>query len=218
MADDANGGIYRIAYVASSTRKTETAPSPIPASAMTQPTSKAFNVPLAKDRPETKAQGSLTVSSHDFSNDGAMPAATSEYAEAASPQLSWERVPNARSYAVIMEDPDAKPSAPIVHWIIWNIPAPLTQLPQGVQKQGRLSDPDGILQGRNTCGSLGYTGPHAPIGDAEHHYHIQVFALDDMLSVPAGADRDALLAQMDGHVIVKGELVGRYAQASNPAP
>lgn len=142
----------------------------------------------------------------------------SEYAEAASPQLSWGAVPNTRSYAVIMEDPDAKPLAPIVHWLIWNIPGSLTQLAQGVQKQGRLSDPDGVLQGRNTRGSLGYTGPHPPIGELEHHYHIEVFALDTIPAVPAGADRDSLLSQMNGHVVAKGEIIGRYAQANNPPP
>jgi Raf kinase inhibitor-like YbhB/YbcL family protein len=218
MADDANGGIFRIAYAGTSPAKTSRSSNPAPASAMTQPISKAFGVPLAKDRPETSTQGTLAVTSGDFRNDGAMPSAMSEYAEAASPQLSWTSLPNARSYAVIMEDPDAKPAAPIVHWIIWNIPASLTQLPQGVQKQGRLSEPDGVLQGRNTRGSLGYTGPHAPIGDAEHHYHIQVFALDTVPAVPAGADRDSLLSQMNGHVLAKGELVGRYAQAGNPSP
>jgi Raf kinase inhibitor-like YbhB/YbcL family protein len=218
MADDANGGIFRIAYAGGSASGVQNPSKPIPASAMLDPTAKAFGVPLAKDRSETRSAGMLSVSSDDFPGNGMMPASSSEYAEAASPQLSWSAVPNAHSYVVIMEDPDAKPLAPIVHWLMWSIPATVTRLPQGVQKQGRLSDPEGILQGRNTRGSLGYTGPHAPIGESEHHYHIQVFALDGGLSVPPGADRDTLLAQMSGHVIAKGELVGRYAQASNPPP
>jgi phosphatidylethanolamine-binding protein (PEBP) family uncharacterized protein len=65
---------------------------------------------------------------------------------------------------------------------------------------------------------LGYTGPHAPVGEPEHHYHMQVFALDDALTVAAGGNRDMLLSKMDGHVIAKGELVGRYAQVSKPPP
>jgi Raf kinase inhibitor-like YbhB/YbcL family protein len=217
MADDANGGIFRIAYTGTS-NKSQSQGSAIPASAMTEALSKAFAVPLARDRPETQSTAALKVSSGDFVNDGVMPAAMSEYAEAASPQISWSALSNARSYAVIMEDPDAKPLAPIVHWLIWNIPGSLTQLPQGVQKQGRLSDPDGVMQGRNTRGSLGYTGPHAPIGEAPHHYHIQVFALDADLAAPPGSDRDTVLMQMNGHVIAKGEIVGLYSQSSNPAP
>jgi Raf kinase inhibitor-like YbhB/YbcL family protein len=218
MADDANGGIFRVAYAGQSSNGAHTPAKLAPATAMLEPTSKAFGVSLAKDRTETRTNGAITVTSKDFPPGGMMPAFVSEYAEAASPQLAWSAVANAKSYVVIMEDPDAKPQAPIVHWVIWDIPASLTQLPQGIQKQGRLSDPVGVLQGRNTRGSLGYTGPHAPVGDPEHHYHIQVFALDGALDVPAGSDRDVLLSRMDGHVIAKGELVGRYAQASNPAP
>jgi Raf kinase inhibitor-like YbhB/YbcL family protein len=115
-------------------------------------------------------------------------------------------------------DPDAKPQAPVVHWLIWDIPATITQLPQGIQKQARLSDPDGIMQGRNTRGSVGYSGPHAPVGEPAHHYHIQVFALDALLDLPGGSDRDTLLSKMSGHVIAKGELIGLYSQATNPAP
>jgi Raf kinase inhibitor-like YbhB/YbcL family protein len=109
-------------------------------------------------------------------------------------------------------------SRPIVHWLIWNIPASTTQLPQGIQKQARLSEPDGILQGRNTGGSVGYTGPHAPVTDPVHHYHIQVFALDAALDQSGGSDRDTLLSKMNGHVIAKGELVGLYSQSATPAP
>ena len=218
MADDANGGIFRVAYVGSTPAQSQAQAQPIPDAAMVSATSKAFGVPLAKDRAESSTTGALSVTSRDFAPNGMMPAAMSEYAEAASPQLAWTPVSKARSYVVIMEDPDAKPQAPIVHWLIWNIPSSATQLSQGVQKQARLSEPDGILQGRNTRGSVGYTGPHAPIGDPVHHYHIQVFALDAVLDLPGGSDRDTLLSKMNGHVIGKGELVGLYSQANNPPP
>jgi Raf kinase inhibitor-like YbhB/YbcL family protein len=218
MGDDANGGIFRIAYAGPAALQSTAPPAPAPAAAMTSAASKAFGVPLAKDREETRTTGALSVTSGDFSPNGTMPAAMSEYAESASPQLSWAPVANARSYVVIMEDPDAKPQAPIVHWIIWNIPGTLARLPQGLQKQARLTEPDGVLQGRNSRGSVGYSGPHAPVGDPPHHYHIQVFALDTALDVPGGSDRDALLSKMTGHVIAKGELIGLYSQPANPAP
>jgi Raf kinase inhibitor-like YbhB/YbcL family protein len=73
-----------------------------------------------------------------------------------------------------------------------------------------------MLQGRNTRGSQGYYGPRPPVGDAAHHYHFQVLALDAMLPVPFGSDRDQLLKALQGHVLAKGELVGRYAQAQKP--
>jgi Raf kinase inhibitor-like YbhB/YbcL family protein len=217
MADDANGGIFRIAYASTSAQGKAPA-SPVPAAAMIGAASKAFGVPLAKDRSETSTAGVLSVNSSDFSAAGMMPIALTEYAESASPQLAWTAVPRAMTYVVIMEDPDAKPQAPVVHWTMWNIPGSRTQLAQGIQKQARLTEPEGVLQGRNTRGSVGYSGPHAPVGDPVHHYHIQVFALDASLDAPGGSDRDTLLMKMNGHVIAKGELVGLYRQAANPAP
>jgi Raf kinase inhibitor-like YbhB/YbcL family protein len=217
MADDANGGIYRVAY-AGQVARSSMSPAAVPPKAMLEPTSKAFGVPLAKDRADTQGGGTLSVTSADFVPNGAMPIFLSEYAEAASPQLSWTTVPNAHSYAVIVEDPDAKPLAPIVHWVIWNIPASLTELPQGLQKQARLSAPEGVLQGRNTRGSLGYYGPRPPIGDPPHHYHVQVFALDVTLELAGGSDRDALISKMKGHVVGRGELIGTYSQPTNPSP
>jgi Raf kinase inhibitor-like YbhB/YbcL family protein len=167
-------------------------------------------------RPETQAQGKVAVTSTAFSNNGAMPMKYSEYADGVSPNLAWAAVPNAKSYAIIMEDPDAKPQLPFVHWVAWNIPAEVTRLPDGVQKQPRLTEPDGVLQGRNTRGSTGYYGPRPPAGEAAHRYHFQVFALDAKLDVPFGADRDQVLAAMQGHVLAKGEIVGKYMQAQKP--
>jgi Raf kinase inhibitor-like YbhB/YbcL family protein len=117
---------------------------------------------------------------------------------------------------VITEDPDAKPITPFVHWVAWNIPADRTSLPEGLQEQPRLTQPEGVLQGRTSRGSVGYFGPKPPVGDPPHHYHFQVFALDAKLDVPAGADRDQLLAAMQGHVLAAGELVGTYRQAVAP--
>jgi Raf kinase inhibitor-like YbhB/YbcL family protein len=215
MADDANGVIYRIAYTGSAAKPS----SPMgaaPAGPMEQQAAKGTRVPLASARPETQAQGKIAVTSTAFSNNGSMPMKYSEYADGVSPNLAWAAVPNAKAYAVIMEDPDAKPQLPFVHWVAWNIPAEVTRLPDGVQEQPRLTEPDGVLQGRNTRGSTGYYGPRPPVGEAPHRYHFQVFALDARLDVPFGADRDQVLAAMQGHVLAKGEIVGKYAQSQKP--
>jgi Raf kinase inhibitor-like YbhB/YbcL family protein len=140
----------------------------------------------------------------------------SEYADGVSPPLSWNAVPGAKSYAIILEDPDAKPPKPFVHWLAWNIPANVTQLPEGLQEQPRLTEPAGVLQGRTTRGSIGYYGPKPPVGDPAHHYHLQVLALDTMLDVPFGADRDKVMAAVSGHVLAKGEIVGKFAQKQKP--
>jgi len=215
MADDANGVIYRIAYTGSATRPSGAMPA-APAGPMAQQAAKGTRVPLAMVRPETATRGKLAVTSPAFARNGAMPMRFSEYADGVSPALAWSAVPNAQSYAIIMEDPDAKPALPFVHWVAWNIPAGVTRLPEGVQEQPRLTEPEGVLQGRNTRGSTGYYGPRPPVGEAAHHYHFQVFALDTQLDVPFGADRDQVLAAMQGHVLAKGELTGQYMQAQKP--
>ena len=115
-----------------------------------------------------------------------------------------------------MEDPDAKPITPFVHWVAWNIPGSTTALPEGLQEQARLTEPPGLLQGVTSRGSVGYFGPRPPVGDPPHHYHFQLFALDTELSIPPGSDRDTLLKAMEGHVLSKGELVGTYQQTVAP--
>jgi Raf kinase inhibitor-like YbhB/YbcL family protein len=214
MADDANGVIYRVAYTGTAQRAA--AELHAPAGPMQQQASKGSGVPVAITRPQAQAQGKVAVNSSAFGRNGAIPAKYSEYADGVSPPLSWTAVPNAKSYAVIVEDPDAKPVTPFVHWLAWNLTGTLASLPEGVQEQPRLTEPEGVLQGRTTRGTIGWTGPRPPVGDPPHHYHFQVYALDTMLSVPWGADRDTLLDAMKGHVLAKGELIGTYAQKQKP--
>jgi Raf kinase inhibitor-like YbhB/YbcL family protein len=213
MADDANGVIYRIAYRGDGKAK---ASATAPASVMREQAGKGNGVPLAKDRPETGTAGKLAVSSSAFKEGGMLAPRFSEYADGVSPPLAWTAVPNARSYAIVAEDPDSTPIKPFVHWLAWNIPATVTALPEGLQEQPRLTEPEGVLQGRTSRGSTGYYGPKPPVGDPAHHYHFQVFALDTVLDVPFGADRDQVLAAMKGHVLAKGTLVGNYAQKVKP--
>ena len=94
----------------------------------------------------------LTVTSSTVKEGEVMPIKHSEYADGVAPMLAWTAVPNATSYAIIMEDPDAKPITPFVHWLAWNIPASGQQLPEGVQEQQhRLTEPEGVLQGATSC-------------------------------------------------------------------
>jgi Raf kinase inhibitor-like YbhB/YbcL family protein len=214
MSDDTNGVIYRIAYTGSDAPATETPAAP--AEPMEEQASRGVGVPLALEREETAAESELDVSSADFEADASIPQRHSEYADGLSPQLSWPAVDGALSYAIIMEDPDAKPITPFVHWVAWNIPGTLTELPDGLQEQARLLEPEGVMQGLNSAGRHGYMGPKPPVGDPAHHYHFQVLALDTLLDLPATADRDALLQAVQGHVLAKGEHVGTYAQETDP--
>src|SRR5262245_7577962 len=167
-------------------------------------------LPLARERPETRARESLAVTSRSIH--GEIPEIYSEYADGVSPEISWSRFEGAKTYALILEDPDARSIRPFVHWVAYNIPADVTSLPEGLQEQPRLTEPDGVMQGRTSRGSVGYFGPRPPVGDPPHHYHFQVFALDRKLDLPPGAERDEVLKAMEGHVLAAGEIVGTYQQ------
>jgi Raf kinase inhibitor-like YbhB/YbcL family protein len=209
MADDANGVIYRISYHGSDGSADVVR---APATAMLEQASQGVGVPLALQRLAAPAE--LRVFAPTAKDRIAR--RHSEYYEGISPRIAWTAVKGARSYAIIMEDPDAKPITPFVHWLAWNIPATHRHLPEGLQEHPRLTDPKGMLQGRTSRGNVGYFGPRPPVGDPPHRYHFQVFALDRELDVPFGAEREELIAAMQGHVIAAGELVGTYQQLIAP--
>ncbi len=211
MADDANGVIYRIAYTGDegSTRVVRAPPT-----AMLEQAAQGVGVPLAIARPETNAPATLTVNSP--SAKGRIARRHSEYYDGVSPRITWTKVEGAKSYVLIMEDPDAKPITPFVHWVAWNIRANYRHLPEGLQEQERLTDPPGLLQGRTSRGTVGYLGPRPPVGDPPHRYHFQLFALDTLLDVPPGSERDVVVAAMAGHVLAAGEFVGEYQQTVAP--
>lgn len=153
------------------------------------------------------ASATIRVRSAAFSNKGTIPDKYSAYFADVSPPISWSGVPNnAKSIVLMMEDPDAL-LKPVTHWIAANIAPNLTSLPENPEK---IDTVRGILQGANHNGKIGYFGPMPPPGDKPHNYHFQIFALNTMLELPSGFNRQALLDAMSGHVIAKGEMIGTY--------
>lgn len=165
---------------------------------------------LVIERPETKTEGKLTVTSPAFKEGQPIPDQHAQAGGNASPALKWAGAPEGvKSYALIVEDPDAPLPLPFVHWIVYNLPATATALPEGVPAKAALDQPAGALQGKTSARKVGYFGPRPPAGPP-HHYHFQVFALDGPLALKAGADRAALITAMKGHVLAKGEAIGTY--------
>jgi Raf kinase inhibitor-like YbhB/YbcL family protein len=133
-----------------------------------------------------------------------------------SPPLSWRGLPDAaREVAVLCEDYGAGNPPPWVHWIIYNVPASVTGLPQGIPFDPADPMPAGLeraRQGNNGWGLAMYRGPAPPIG-AEHEYVFTVLALDAVLDLPAGLTRAELLEATEPHVIGRGTLVATYTRA-----
>ena len=213
VGDDSNGVIYRVSAREPRTGATRMMPPPGPMQAQAQA---GTGVPLAEDREETRSDATTQVRSPAFRNQALIPERHSAYADGLSPPLSWQAVEGARSYAIVMEDPDAGPITPFVHWVAWNIPASVTSLPEGLPTHLRPAEPPGITQGRNSRGMVGYFGPRPPAGDPPHHYHVLVLALDATLDLEPGATRDELLAAARGHVLATGVVVGTYRQEIAP--
>jgi Raf kinase inhibitor-like YbhB/YbcL family protein len=126
-----------------------------------------------------------------------------------SPQLSWSETPKAaRTFALIVDDPDA-PVGTWVHWVLYNLPAAMKDLAEGVPKQEELGN--GALQGRNDFRKIGYGGPCPPPGKP-HRYYFKLYALDTKLDLNAGASKADLERAMKGHVVAEARLVGRYGR------
>jgi Raf kinase inhibitor-like YbhB/YbcL family protein len=217
FTDDRNGVIYRVSYAGDSGRSQSQT---ITGESMLRQTHTGAKSALAINLPRVAAKTSLAVSSDAFRQGDVIPPLYSSYDQNASPPLHWTEGPyGTQSYAILAEDPDAKTTPlPVVHWVAWNIPPSVTSLREGLESLDRLEDPMGLRQGPNTAsGNVGYKGPRPPEGDPPHHYHFEIFALDKMLDLRAGANREDLVQAMSGHVLAKGELIGLFKRPQNPA-
>ncbi len=167
--------------------------------------------PLALTAAPAKDGAKLAVTSPAFVNGGAIPQANTQYGENKFPGLAWSGAPaGTKSFAILMQDTD--PPAPyaavitIVHWIEFNIPASIKTL---APNDGAAAS--GAVFGANMTGKAApYAGPRPPAGGPVHHYHFQIFALDERLPLTDGAKLDEFIAAMKGHVLASGEVVGTY--------
>jgi Raf kinase inhibitor-like YbhB/YbcL family protein len=153
----------------------------------------------------------ITVRSEAFEHAQAIPRRNAEDGEDLSPSLFWSGVPDgARELALIVDDPDAPREEPWVHWILYKIPVDVRTLNEGLPQAPTLSEPPGVMQGKNSWGTFGYRGPAPPQGHGRHRYHFRLFALDRPLRAATGLDKGKLLEAMRGHVVAEAALVGTY--------
>ena len=153
----------------------------------------------------------MSMTSSSFTDGGVIPDKyTQNSPSPVSPALSWENAPaGTMSFALIMHDPDVAPGksvADVLHWMAFNIPASVHSLPEGVPNNPQL--PDGTIQPNNRGGKPGFMGPGAR--GVYHHYTIELFALDNKLNLGPEATRDQVLAAMDGHILGKAVIEGRF--------
>ena len=163
--------------------------------------------PLLTAAVRGKAVSAFQLKSSAFSNDGAIPPKFSCDGPDVSPELSWnDPQAGTKVFALIMDDPDA-PGGTWVHWVLYDLPPSVRELPEGVPKTKDLQI--GARQGVNDFRRVGYGGPCPPHG-AAHRYSFRLYALDRPTQLPAGASKGDLERAMKGHILGQSELVGRF--------
>lgn len=150
----------------------------------------------------------FTLHSPAFRNGEEIPAKYTADGENLPPPLVWsDAPPNTRSFALIVEDPDA-PAGTFRHWGIYNISADRSMLPEGVER-GARTEPLGHAV--NDFGHRRYDGPAPPRGHGTHHYHFRLAALDvEELPAPPHLAVADLWKQAKKHMIAEAELIGTY--------
>ncbi len=155
----------------------------------------------------------LTITSTAFEDTAIIPMKYSQAVPApVSPKLDWTNVPDGTvTFALIMHDPDTAPmkkSEDILHWMAFNIPGTARGLDEGQTASAQLSN--GTVQAKSFRGAVGYMGPGAGAAGPYHHYTFELFALDTKLDLGPDATRADVLKAMDGHILGKGAMVGRF--------
>jgi Raf kinase inhibitor-like YbhB/YbcL family protein len=154
---------------------------------------------------------SFTLTSPSFTQGAAIPSQHTCDGPDRSPALSWSGAPaGSRSFTLIVDDPDA-PAGVWVHWVLFNLPASATGLPENVAREDTLPELGGAVQGRNDSRKTGYAGPCPPPGKP-HRYVFTLFALDGPLELRPGATKADVEGAMEGHVLGNAQLMGTYAR------
>jgi Raf kinase inhibitor-like YbhB/YbcL family protein len=150
---------------------------------------------------EVIGMSALQISSPVFKHDQMIPSKyTCDGADASPPLLIGNVPPQARSLALIVDDPDA-PAGTWVHWVVWNIDPKTTEI-------GENTVPAGAHQGTNDFRTQRYGGPCPPSGT--HRYFFKLYALDATIDPGKGATKAGLERAMKGHIAAQAELMGRY--------
>ncbi len=155
----------------------------------------------------------MKISSPDFHNDQRIPMPYTCEGANINPTLEFSNIPSeTKSLTLIVDDPDVpaqvRKEKMYDHWVVFNIPPTTIRIEANQKPQG--------IEGVNTSGEYGYTGPCPPrqFAPTEHRYHFKLYALDTTLSLPAGATKTQVEQAMQGHILAEAKLIGRYEKVS----
>lgn len=145
-----------------------------------------------------------------FETGSPIPLRHTAYGDNVSPPLIWRDAPaDAQSFALVLDDSDAPGPVPFIHWVVYNIPADVSALPEGLPTSRTLEGVEGAVQGPNGVRHMGYFGPRPPPGET-HRYNFRLFALHSLPELPEGLDGRTLLEAIRPHILAETILVGTY--------
>ncbi len=144
----------------------------------------------------------MKIASPNFENNADIPPKYTCDGKNVSPALEFSDIPaEAKSLALVMDDPDAPAAGGFVHWVIFNIDPTLRSIEEN-------SPPENSVEGTNSAGRTGYTGPCPPTGT--HRYFFKLYALGREVGLDYSAGREDVEKAMAGHILGQAELVGLY--------
>lgn len=162
--------------------------------------------------PGTGTAEAFTLTSEAFGDGEPIPERYTADGADVSPPVSVSGVgTSAETLALVVDDPDA-PGGTFVHWLLWNLPADRTTVPEDVPGDETVAALGGARQGTNGFGTVGYRGPAPPAGDDPHTYRFTAYAVDTTLSLAAGAERAGLESALADSVLVTARLTGEYGR------
>jgi Raf kinase inhibitor-like YbhB/YbcL family protein len=152
----------------------------------------------------------MKLTSPAFNHEGKIPSKyTCDGANINPPLILFDVPAEAKSLVLIMDDPDVpkrlRADGMWDHWIVFNIPPSLTEIPEGEEPEG--------THGLGTSGNLTYFGPCPP--DREHRYFFKLYALNTQLNLPEKASKKQVEKAMTGHILAQAELMGKYERIRN---
>ncbi|MEZ0089317.1 YbhB/YbcL family Raf kinase inhibitor-like protein [Streptacidiphilus sp. EB129] len=154
----------------------------------------------------------FTVTSDDFRADGVLPDLHVHALGNTSPQLRWSGAPEGtKSYAVTCFDPDAPTGSGFWHWSVFDIPAAVTELPQGAGSGDFKGLPAGAVHARNDYGTRDFGGAAPPPGDGPHRYVFTVYAVDqEKLGPDADTSPAAVGFNLRFHTLGRAQVIAEY--------
>lgn len=155
----------------------------------------------------------LSFASPAFADGARLPERFTADGAGVSPPLAWHGAPEGTAgYALIVEDADAPTPRPLVHALVWGLPAAATMLAEGAIASDEEGTPEGGDVGRNSYLGEGWLPPDPPTGHGPHAYVFQLFALSDVPDLAPDPGRATLVDALAGRVLATGVLTGTYSR------